>query len=91
MIVPARLKPGTDEWSRFFYPTPTHENITACVSKYSESTVLGAIFMAMISLKLVTLNDIKTMTESETLYSPKMTESERKKNYQGWENAIKKI
>ena len=37
MIVPARLKPGTDEWSRFFYPTPTHENITACVSKYSES------------------------------------------------------
>lgn len=60
-------------------------------SKYSESTVLGAIFMAMISLKLVTLNDIKTMTESETLYSPKMTESERKKNYQGWENAIKKI
>ena len=60
-------------------------------SKYSESTVLGAIFMAMISLKLVTLNDIKTMTESETLYSPKMTESERKKNYQGWENAIMKI
>ena len=37
MIVPARLKPGTAEWSRFFYPTPTHENITACVSKYSES------------------------------------------------------
>ena len=37
MIVPARLKPGTEEWSRFFYPTPTHENITACVSKYSES------------------------------------------------------
>lgn len=60
-------------------------------SKYSESTVLGAIFMAMISLKLINLNDIKTMTESETLYSPKMTETERKKNYQGWENAIKKI
>lgn len=37
MIVPARLKPGTEGWSRFFYPTPTHENITACVSKYSES------------------------------------------------------
>lgn len=60
-------------------------------SKYSESTVLGAIFMAMISLKLINLNDIKTMTESETLYSPKMSESERKKNYQGWEDAIKKI
>lgn len=47
--------------------------------------------MAMISLKLITLNDIKTMTESETLYSPKMSDSERKKNYQGWEDAIKKI
>lgn len=46
MIVPARLKPGTDEWSRFFYPTPTHENITTCVRKYSESKqAKDAIFL----------------------------------------------
>lgn len=46
MCVPARLKPGTDEWSRFFYPTPTHENITTCVRKYSESKqAKDAIFL----------------------------------------------
>ena len=46
MYVPARLKPGTDEWSRFFYPTPTHENITTCVRKYSESKqAKDAIFL----------------------------------------------
>lgn len=37
MIVPARLKPGTDEWNRFFYPTPTHEEIITRVRSYSES------------------------------------------------------
>ena len=46
MYVPARLKPGIDEWSRFFYPTPTHENITTCVRKYSESKqAKDAIFL----------------------------------------------
>lgn len=60
-------------------------------SKYSESTVLGAIFMAMISLKLITLNDIKIMTASELVYNPNMTKSEREKNYHGWNRAVKSI
>ena len=60
-------------------------------SKYSESTALGAIFVAMLSLKLITLDDIKKMTESENLYTPQMSVTERKKNYQGWQRAIEKI
>lgn len=60
-------------------------------SKFSESTVLGAIYVAMLSLKLTTLNDIKTMTESENICSPSISEAERKKNYQGWQKAIKNI
>ncbi len=60
-------------------------------SKYSESTVLGTIYVAMLSLKLISLDDIKKLTESKQKYLPKMTESERKKNYEGWEKAIRKI
>ena len=60
-------------------------------SKFSESTVLGAIYVAMLSLKLTTLNDIKAMTESENICSPSISEAERKKNYQGWQKAIKNI
>ena len=37
MIVPATLKPGTEGWSRFFHPLPTHEEITSRVHRYSES------------------------------------------------------
>lgn len=37
MIVPATLKPGTEGWSRFFHPLPTHEEITTRVHRYSES------------------------------------------------------
>lgn len=60
-------------------------------SKYSESTVLGAIFMAMVSLKLITLRDIKKLTESDVNFYPKMTKGTRLKNYNGWKEAIKKI
>lgn len=60
-------------------------------SKFSESTVLGTIYVAMLSQKLITLEEIKKLTESKKRYLPKMTESERKKNYEGWEKAIRKI
>jgi len=60
-------------------------------SKHSESTVLGAIFVAMISLKLIKVEDIKTLTESNNVYKSKMQEAERKKLYQGWQKAIRKI
>lgn len=60
-------------------------------SKFSESTVLGCIYVAMLSLDMITLDDIEKMTESKKLYSPKMTEKEREVNYNGWKEAIKKI
>lgn len=60
-------------------------------SKHSESTVLGTIYVAMLSLGLVTTSGIIQMTKSEKKFLPKMTESERKKNYDGWQKVIKKI
>lgn len=60
-------------------------------SKFSESTALGAIYVAMLSLKIITLNDIKEMTESTTLYSNEISETERKKNFEGWQKALKNI
>ena len=60
-------------------------------SKFSESTALGAIFVAMLSLKLVKLKDIKEMTKSDDVYSPKMAETLRKKNYLGWQKAIENL
>lgn len=60
-------------------------------SKYSESTALGVIFVAMLSLKLINLDDIKNLTESKKIYTPKMSKIERQKNYSGWQNAIKKL
>lgn len=60
-------------------------------SKYSESTALGAIFVAMISLKLINIDDIKNLTESKKIYTPKMSKIERQKNYLGWQNAVKKL
>jgi len=60
-------------------------------SKNTEATVLGAIYVAMLSLKLIEKKEIKTLTKSEKTYSPKITESERKKFYEGWKKAIKKL
>jgi len=60
-------------------------------SKNSESTVLGAIYVAMISLKLIKTADIKKLTESNKIYKSNMKDAERKKYYAGWQNAIKKV
>lgn len=60
-------------------------------SKNSESTVLGAIYVAMLSLKLIKLSDIKTLSESNKIFTPKLSEADRKKFYSGWEQAIRKI
>lgn len=59
-------------------------------SKFSEATVLGAIFVAMLSLGLMTKEEIKTFTKSTTTFTPKISENERKKNYEGWKKAISK-
>lgn len=57
-------------------------------SKYSESTVLGCIFVAMLSQKIIKLNDIKLLTKSSETYKPKMKAQERDKLYEGWTKAV---
>lgn len=60
-------------------------------SSQSDSTVLGAIYVALISLELIDKKDIKEFSQSNNIYQPKMSEAERKKLYHGWQKAIKKI
>lgn len=60
-------------------------------SKFSESTVLGAVFVAMISLKIIKPQDILKLTESKNIYKPNMDDKTRKRLYQGWLDAIKKV
>lgn len=60
-------------------------------SKESEATVMGTIYVALLSLKLIDKKEIKNLTQSDKIYSPKITDGERKKYYEGWQKAIKKI
>ena len=60
-------------------------------SKDAESTVLGAIYVAMISLKLLKTSDIMKLTKSNKTFKPTMKDQERKKNYDGWQKAVKKV
>lgn len=60
-------------------------------SRHSESTVLGCIFVAMLSLKLIKKDDIKKLTQSSKIYSCNMSTSERTKNYDGWKRAVQNL
>ncbi len=60
-------------------------------SKHSESTALGCIYVAMLSLGIIKKSDIKKMSESNKKYLPNMSEKDRKKFYNGWERAIKNM
>ena len=59
-------------------------------SKNSESTVLGAIYIAMLSLKIISQKDIETLTKSAKVYKPELKDSLRKQYYAGWNEAVKK-
>jgi len=60
-------------------------------SKSSEATVLGAIYIALNSLNLLSVSDMKNHAQANEIYQPKISVKERKKYYDGWLNAIKKI
>lgn len=60
-------------------------------SKESEATVMGTIYIAMMALKLIDHKGIKELTKSEQTFQPKLSESDRKRYYEGWEKAIKKL
>lgn len=60
-------------------------------SRFLESTVMGAIFVAMISMKIIKTSDIKKLTATSKIYHPHMNEKTRQKYYDGWLNAINKL
>lgn len=60
-------------------------------SAESEATAMGAIYVAMLSLKLTSIDDIIKMASGKEVFCPNMTESERKKYYDGWQKAVKKV
>ncbi len=60
-------------------------------SKHTESTVLGAIYVAMISLNIISSADVQKLSASNKIFKPNIKSEERKKLYQGWQEAVKKI
>lgn len=60
-------------------------------SKHSESTVLGTIYIAMLSLKLINLEEIKKISESNKKYMCQISTKKRETLYTGWQEALKQI
>ena len=55
----------------------------------SETTALGACFLAGLAVGFWTMADIKSMWGIDKIYKPLMTEAMRKELYSGWQKAIK--
>lgn len=56
----------------------------------SEGTVLGAIYCVLISNNMLTFNDIENLYNVKEEFTPKISLSDSKKRFEGWQNAIKK-
>ena len=57
----------------------------------TESTALGAAYLAGLAVDFWTINDIKQIHKIEKSFIPKIDEKARKKLYSGWKNAVKII
>ena len=55
----------------------------------SETTALGACFLAGLAVGFWTISDIKSMWGIDKIYKPTMNDSMRKELYSGWQKAIK--
>ena len=58
----------------------------------TETTALGAAFLA--GLQVGVFKSVDTLTEcwkSDSIYSPRLSKSERNHAYEGWKNAVKRI
>lgn len=55
----------------------------------SETTALGAAYLAGLSVKLWTKEDIKQMWGIDKIYKPVLSEKCRKQLYSGWQKAVK--
>ena len=60
-------------------------------SKNAEATIMGAIFVAMLSLKIIDKETILKLTSGKEVFVPKMTEAQRNMFYDGWIKAVKKV
>ena len=65
-------------------------NIKIIVPKYSESTALGAAYLAAIGIKLINAKKIESNWKKEKIYTSKITSIIRKNLYMGWIKAVKK-
>ena len=65
-------------------------NIEVDRPKTIEVTAFGAALLAGIKAGVWTKNDIETIREIDTIFSPKMEKKRRKKIYKGWLKAIKR-
>ena len=65
-------------------------NIHILQSKYSESTALGAAYLAGIGCGIMKINKIDSHWKKENTFKSKINITERNKIYSGWLNAIDK-
>ncbi len=60
-------------------------------SKFSDATIMGAIFVALVSMGISSKEEIKKLALGKNKYNPTMPDEERKKYLDGWKKALKKI
>jgi len=56
----------------------------------TESTALGAAYLAGLTAGIWTLDEIKKVRRTERSFAPQIDDAERKKLYKGWQKAVKR-
>ncbi|MEQ9307653.1 MAG: glycerol kinase GlpK [Marinoscillum sp.] len=56
----------------------------------TESTALGAAYLAGLMAGVWTLDEIKKVRKTEKKFSPSISKSEREKRYKGWQKAVER-
>ena len=66
-------------------------NVEVVRPKNIETTALGAAFLAALGVNFTDLQKLKTFKEIDRHFYPQMSEKERNKLYNGWQDAVKMI
>ncbi len=59
--------------------------------KNTETTALGAAFLAALATNFCTKEDLKKLKAIEQIFNPQMNESNRNELYKGWQNAVNRV
>ncbi len=59
--------------------------------KNTETTALGAAFLAALATNFCTKEDLKKLKAIEQIFNPQMNESKREELYKGWQNAVNRV